>query len=274
MMGISDTSADAERVLINVYRRMSPADKLQRLSELRRLAKRLHATGVLLRKPAATPLEIQDDWLVITLGHELAAQVKGRASMPAEDEMGVILDVAGRLSQMAIPYAVSGSTASAIYGKPRLTNDVDIMVEPFPGKEAALCTVFSPDYYSSLPAVHEAVRQRSSFNLIHQSIGFKVDMFLRKDRPFDQSVMARRRPQPIADRPGQSLDLVSAEDLILLKLEWYRLGNAVSEHQWGDVIGVIRAQADRLDQAYLGKWAADLGVADLLARAREDAQIK
>ena len=69
----------------------------------------------------------------------------------------------------------------------------DLSVEPFPGKEAVFCNSFGDDYYLSTPAVHQAVRLRSSFNIIHTPTGFKVDVFVRKDRPFEESVMHRRQ---------------------------------------------------------------------------------
>ncbi len=61
---------------------------------------------------------------------------------------------------------------------------------------------------------------------------------------------------------------MTAEDSVLLKLEWFRLGGEVSDKQWGDVLGVMKTQTDRLDAAYLDKWAPEIGVKDLLDRAR------
>jgi len=125
----------------------------------------------------------------------------------------------------------------------------------------------------SLDAVSQAVRERRTFNIINTIAGFKVDVFIRKDTPFDRSVMGRRSRVEMPGDPGPPLVLISAEDTILLKLEWYRLGNQTSERQWLDILGVMRVQSGRLDAAYLDRWAADLGVADLLAEARRDAVI-
>ena len=58
---------------------------------------------------------------------------------------------------------------------------------------------------------------------------------------------------------------------MLAKLEWYRLGDEVSERQWNDVLGVLKVQAGSLDRPYLEKWAAELGVADLLTKAWKEA---
>ena len=96
---------------------------------------------------------------------------------------------------------------------------------------------------------------------------FKVDIFLARGRPFDRAQWARRSEQVIATDPPRAAYVASAEDTILSKLEWYRLGGKASDWQWRDVLGVLRVQGDRLDLPYLRRWASELGVADLLQRA-------
>jgi len=187
-----------------------------------------------------------------------------------DDNLRVVQEVAAALSRLDIPYALAGSWASSLLGKFRFTHDADLTVEPFPGKEAALCQCFGEDYYVSLPAVQQAVRQHASFNIVHTPTAFKVDLFVRKERPFERSVLARRRAYPLPGAAGQTISCVTPEDVILLKLEWYRLGGGSSEQQLKDVVGVLQVQAGNLDQAYLDRWAADLGVTDLLARVRQE----
>ena len=67
------------------------------------------------------------------------------------------------------------------------------------------------------------------------------------------------------------LFFASPEDTVLAKLEWYRKGGEVSDRQWRDLLGVLKVQAGTLDRAYLDQWAGELGVADLLPRALEEA---
>jgi hypothetical protein len=69
------------------------------------------------------------------------------------------------------------------------------------------------------------------------------------------------------------VEVVSPEDVILLKLEWFRLGGEMSDRQWGDILGVLRVQAGQLDADYLDHWAAELGVLDLLGKARDEATL-
>ena len=190
--------------------------------------------------------------------------------VPDNENLRVIQEVTSIFSALGIAYALGGSMASSLLGKPRFTVDADLTAEPFPGKEQEFVAKFGSDYYISLPAVQQAVQQRACFNIIHTPSGFKVDVFVRKDRPFEHSVMSRRRTAPVADCPGETIVLVSPEDIILLKLEWFRIGGGISDRQWSDILGVLKVQAGNLDEAYLDFWAIDLNVSDLLVRARQE----
>ena len=188
------------------------------------------------------------------------------------ENLQVVQQVIEVLTKLDIPDAVGGSWASSLQGKFRFTHDADITAEPFPGKEAAFCAAFGDDYYLSILAVQDAMRRRASFNIIHLPTTFKVDVFVRKDRAFDESAMRRRRPERLKDGSGHPILFVSPEDIILFKLEWYRLGDESSQRQWADVLGVFEVQGDRLDQGYLDHWAGVLKVADLLAKARRESR--
>ncbi len=96
---------------------------------------------------------------------------------------------------------------------------------------------------------------------------FKVDVFARKRRPFDQAQFERRTAQVVAIAPERTAYVASPEDTVLTKLEWYRMGGDVSERQWRDALGVLKVQGERLDLAYLRRWATALEVADLLEKA-------
>ena len=183
------------------------------------------------------------------------------------DATRVTLLVTQTLEQFGIPYAVAGSLASSLHGVMRSTLDVDIVADMGIEHIQPLVAALSKEFYADDEMMKDALQHQSSFNLIHYETAFKVDIFIRKSRAFDQMQLERRRPSIIATDPEQSLYVTSAEDVILSKLEWYRMGGDVSDRQWRDVLGVLKTRAGELDIAYLRKWAKELQVSDLLERA-------
>jgi hypothetical protein len=270
MATVSDTSPEAQRVLTEVYRRMSPGKKWLILGETFAAAKALHAAGIRYRNPGATAEEIHASWLYDQLG---VPRVHLIAKPPAERPMQGLRDlreVLAVFTRLDIPYALGGSMASSVYGVARYTQDADVMVEPFPGQEEDLMASFGPDYYLGLLAIQHANRDRSSFNIINTATGFKVDVFVRQEAPFEEAAMKRRVPMDFPDAPGDPVFLLSPEDVLLFKLRWFRLGNETSDRQWADILGVLRMQAGKLDDAYLNHWSLSLQVDDLLRRARQE----
>jgi hypothetical protein len=157
----------------------------------------------------------------------------------------------------------TGSFASNFHGVPRMTQDADLVVELGEAPAPLLVAALDRDFYVSEEAIRDAVRRRGMFNVIHLETGFKVDIIVRKARPFSEEEFRRRVPGALAGRP---VSFASAEDTILSKLEWARAGN--SDRQYHDAVGIVNVQGRQLDIAYLEKWAAELGLLDLLHRAR------
>jgi hypothetical protein len=179
----------------------------------------------------------------------------------------VTLLVIRALDQLGVPYLIGGSLASALHGVARATMDSDLVADLHPEHACPLAQALGKAFYADAEAIQDAILHQSSFNLIHLETMFKVDVFVRKGRPFDRIQFERRTEQVVATEPERKAYIASAEDIILAKLEWYRMGGEVSERQWRDVLGVLKVQAGRLDTAYLRLWAASLNVADLLDRA-------
>ena len=176
------------------------------------------------------------------------------------------------LERLGIPYAVGGSLASSLHGIMRTTLDVDIVADMKSEHIQPLIAALSKEFYADDKMMRDAIKQHSSFNLIHYETAFKVDIFIRKPRAFDEQQLKRRRPSVITIDPEQTIYVASPEDTILSKLEWYRLGGEASDRHWHDVLGVLKVRAGELDLAYLRKWAGELNVSDLLERVLKEAE--
>ena len=177
------------------------------------------------------------------------------------------------LERLRVPYYVGGSVASSTHGIARSSIDADVVADLGPEHVAPLVSALRNAYYLSEDHIRTAVEARRSFNLIHLETIFKVDVFVAKGRPFDREALERARPQTLEDAPDARQFLVaSREDTILAKLEWFRAGGGVSERQWTDVLGVLKTGWDRLERPYLVRWAASIGVADLLDTALREAE--
>jgi hypothetical protein len=189
-----------------------------------------------------------------------------------EEATEITLLVIEALDKMGIPYLIAGSLASSLHGLARSTVDTDLLADIHTEHVAGLQQELQEQFYITSEEMQEAIRHRSSFNVIHLSTSFKVDLFLPKLRPFDQRQFQNRQMIIVATDPDRSAYVASAEDTILAKLEWYRSGNMISDRQWLDIIGIIRVQGNGLDLEYLRTGASELGLGELLANALEAQQ--
>jgi hypothetical protein len=176
----------------------------------------------------------------------------------------IVLDI---LRRFGIPYHLGGSFASAVHGIPRHTQDVDLVVDLAPGREHDLARALAPQFYVDEQAIARAIAERSSFNAIHLPTGVKVDLFVKGASAFDEGEFERSIVARLGDESPREVRVKSAEDTVLRKLLWFRLGGEVSDRQWQDVRGIVAVQAERLDVGYLRRWAGQLGILELLERA-------
>lgn len=181
--------------------------------------------------------------------------------------------VVAEFKRLGIPYYIGGSLAASVYGLSRTTLDVDLVVDMKPVHAALLTEALQGRYYVNQHAILDAIARKCCFNVIYLANSFKVDVFVRKDREYDRQAFRRIRPDSFdAAQKTEKWPFPSPEDVVLAKLEWYRLGDEVSDRQWRDIIEVMMTQHSVLDRSYLAHWAAQLQVADLLARAWKEVE--
>ena len=163
------------------------------------------------------------------------------------------LDAAG------IPHMLAGSMASTFHGEPRMTRDIDLVIDPTPESMERFVSGLDRSRYYVDDAV-EAVRTRGMCNVIDTETGWKADLVVRKHRPFSLEEFERRQPAVIGE---VSVLVATAEDTVLAKLEWR--SRSGSDQQFRDVVAILAAQ--ELDTGYLRRWAGELGVTEALDEA-------
>ena len=167
--------------------------------------------------------------------------------------------VVAALESLEIPYMITGSVGAMLYGEPRLTNDMDVVVMLAPRHIQPFIEAFDdPSFYVPPPeTILDAIRQRGQFNLIHVDSGSKVDLILRKQTDFALAEFERRRPVVFTERiESQS---ATAEDIIVAKLLHFREGG--SQKHLDDIAGMLRTMGTDLDQGYVDNWIARLDLA-------------
>lgn len=171
-------------------------------------------------------------------------------------ELDILRDVCSRLDSLGIAYMLTGSMAMSYYAQPRMTRDIDFVIEVQPSDADKLVAAFEPDYYVPREALERAIVTRGIFNLLHLDSVIKVDLVVRKEDPYRRLEFQRRA---LIDIAGFSAWIVSKEDLILSKLVWAQ--GSDSELQRRDIANLLSTTADL---AYLRQWAVALDVGDLL----------
>lgn len=184
----------------------------------------------------------------------------------ADDLLDALAPVVKALQQLRIRHYVGGSIASSFHGATRSTMDVDLVAEITEEQISDFVSCFGDEFYLSEAAIREAVKRRSCFNLIHLPSSFKVDVFVSRQRPFDNESMVRAKLEKLGENRKLQVQIASAEDTIISKLEWFRLTNETSERQWDDVSRLIQLLGNAADHVYLERAAKSVHVEDLLDR--------
>lgn len=188
------------------------------------------------------------------------------------DVLAALSPIARTLTWLGVRYYVGGSLASSVRGVPRSSLDVDVAAELLPPHAEPLAAALAREFYVSPERVKDAIAARRSFNAIHLATMMKVDVFVSKQRPFERALFDRLTSE-FLDVAGTSIPhpVPRAEDVVLLKLDWFRAGGETSERQWTDVVGVLKVSGPEVDRDHLARWAAELGVGDLVERALAEA---
>jgi len=178
------------------------------------------------------------------------------------DELEVLKIVIKRLELAGIPYMVTGSIAANFYIIPRMTRDIDIVIEVVEEDVEKLHSLFSNGFYVEKDAIRDAICRKQLFNIIHKEGIVKVDFIVRKESKYRKTEFERRSSIMFE---GLNIDIVAPEDLTLSKLLWAR--ESLSEMQLRDVKNLLKTVAG-LDVVYVEKWVKELGLEEIYKRAK------
>lgn len=185
-----------------------------------------------------------------------------------EDPRELLVKIAKILDELKIQYLVSGGLAVFIWGKPRFTADIDIVIElnsQQADKLEKMLKEISPVCYVDKEAMGQALSSKGEFSFIDGDTGMKIDFWILKEDSFDQARLARRVFKEILKK---KVAFTSPEDLILIKLLWYRQSPA--SRQLEDAASVLKVSGQKLDREYLRHWAQKLKVSEILADLMRD----
>lgn len=164
------------------------------------------------------------------------------------------------LEGLGLPYLITGSMASILYGEPRLTNDIDVVVDLPLSRVTDLCAAFADDdFYLDDERIRQAVAHQGQFNIIDPRSGYKIDVMIPAPSAFDRSRFARARREQVA--ADYTASFASPEDVILKKLEFHREGG--SDKHLRDVAGMLEVSGEEIDRGYVEEWAERLGVGEI-----------
>ena len=152
----------------------------------------------------------------------------------------------GNFNRLGIRYMVTGAVASIVYGEPRLTNDIDVVIDLTPRTVEPFLSLFPIEQFYCPPSevilVEIARSQRGHFNLIHHETGFKADIYTSGRDKLNHWGLDNRKLFKIE---GDDLWLAPVEYVILRKLEYYREGQ--SEKHLRDIAGILSISPDQID---------------------------
>ncbi len=180
------------------------------------------------------------------------------------EELEVLETVTHALHNAEIAYMVTGSIAMNYYAFPRMTRDIDIVIEMQEKDTAIIVNLFKDDFYVDQDSIKQAIRSHGMFNIIHNEYVIKIDFIVKKSSLYRQTEFQRKRQIIIEEVP---MWIVSPEDLILSKLWWSR--DSQSEMQIGDIKNLLES-VDDLDNVYIDKWLVEMDLQDMYKKVIDD----
>ena len=274
-----DTTPEFERMQVARIRSFSPTRKFASVRSWTHTLTSANLHAMRSGTPESNERAIAVRFVTREYGRELATDFQTAVEQRPEwtiqehDLQGAMIPVIEVFECLGVRYYLSGSIACSVYGLPRGAQDIDVVADIQAEHVSPLVKHLQGAYTINAQALHDAIAQRSAFSLLHLSSLVKVDVMLPRGTAFD-TLVAQRVQQLSLIEGYQPIWIASAEDVVLMRLEWYRDCGATADDQWNDILGVLKVQAPTLDLKYLHHVAQTLNLSDLLEQALVDAGIR
>jgi hypothetical protein len=178
------------------------------------------------------------------------------------NELDVLKDISNKLEEAKFDFMLSGSLAMSYYAQPRMTRDIDLVVQLSRASSSLLYDILREDYYISKEAIDEALGNESMFNAIHREAIVKVDFIVRKGEEYRIVEFGRRKKIHLGD---MTTYIVSVEDLIISKILWMK--GSGSELQRKDIVNLLKVKTD---EDYMETWLRKLGLHEIYDRIKNE----
>ena len=274
-----DTSLDAELVLIGMIRKAPMTRRFAFVQSW--TASMLEAGSQYMQQlhPQATDEDARLLFIERQYGKELTDKLRQTLHMydihvaDTSDYWEAVRPLVNTCKDLDIPYALSGSLASSLYGLQRATLQIDFIAGLGQKHLPSFCTQLSGLYLLHKEEIEAAIRQKSCFTLVHLESLLKVIVTLPAMLTIGQQVFHRVRKITLVEGE-QPVSVLSPEQMTLLLLEAFKRSNERADDLWYDLLGMVKVQGTHLDMLFLMQQAALLAITELLARALVDAGLR
>lgn len=266
-----DKTPEADAADFDLLRQLTNAQRWQMGAKLTRWAKTVSLRGM--RKANETTFSerfarsiLGDKWLP-------CLTPRSDPSMWIQDPSAIAKLLHAILTELEISYYITGGVAAIVYGEPRTTRDLDVVIELDRNNILPLVEKLQQDeFYCPPGAVDEILTGRGkTLSITHMTQILNADMVMNGHSEFDRAKMARRRWEALDEAGIERFWLASPEDVILAKLLWRKQSG--SQKQWNDILGILKVQIEALDYEYLAQWATRLEIQRDFDRALIEAGI-
>ena len=274
-----DTTPEVERLQVARIRSFSPARKFASVRSWTYTLTSANVHAMHSGAPESNERDIAVRFVTREYGKALATDFQTAVEQRPEwtiqehDLLVAMIPIIEVFECLGIRYYLSGSIACSVYGLPRGAQDIDVVADIQTEHVSALVKHLQGAYTINAQTLRDAIAQRNAFSLLHLSSLVKVDVMLPRGTPFDSLVSQRARQLSLIEG-YQPIWIASPEDVVLMRLEWYRDCGATADDQWNDMLGVLKVQAPTLDLTYLRHVAQTLNDSGLLEQALIDAGIR